>query len=162
MWLFGNWQIQIFKDEKVAKTKDNPQGLDIGVIPFPRIDNSGKFKPNTFGNAGPYWVVNSESKHKEEAISLVRYFSAGEGLKLYVSAYKLPPGPFDMSQITSFEDPYLSLQNFFAGASAAMTTSEIFTAEVASELVAQIQGVNNNMTICAFNLLNLEPRKLRG
>jgi raffinose/stachyose/melibiose transport system substrate-binding protein len=146
MWLFGNWQIQIFKDEKVTKSKDNPEGLDIGVIPFPKIDNNGKYRANTFGNAGPYWVINQEGKHKEAAIELVKNFCSGEGLKLYVSAYKLPPGPYDMKQIKSFEEPYLSLQNFFAGASSTMTNGQVLTAEVAQELVVQIQGVNNKMT----------------
>jgi raffinose/stachyose/melibiose transport system substrate-binding protein len=146
MWLFGNWQIQIFKDENVAKTKNNPDGLDIGVIPFPKVDNSGKYRPNTSGHAGPYWVVNQEGKHKKEALDLVGYFCAGEGLTLYVSAYKLPPGPFDMSKITSFEDPYLSLQEFFAKASPTMTNGNLLTPEVAQELVVQIQGVNNKMT----------------
>jgi len=147
MWLFGDWQIQIFKDENVLKTESNPEGIDVGVALFPAIDKY--HHPVEAGGAVGGLMINRNSAHKEEAAKFIKFLTFGQGKILIARTYKIPSGPYDPEKVEPYwEEPYKSLAKHFVNNMDSLVGwgNLILTPEVANELTVQIQGVNNGMT----------------
>jgi len=95
MYLMGNWIVPSLKS-------DYPE-FPLDIMPFPIIPG-GKGDPTTIGAAiQDHWCISEASKHKKEAMDLLRFMFKKENIikyindvgKLVVFNVDTPPGTYD-------------------------------------------------------------------
>ncbi|MFT4007220.1 MAG: extracellular solute-binding protein [Lacrimispora sp.] len=58
-----------------------------GILPFPRVEEGGKYALNTVTNA---LFIPANAKHPEEAVRFMKYYTSDQGIEEIIKSGRLP------------------------------------------------------------------------
>lgn len=90
MQLSGRWLVPKYREE--AK-------FNWDVAPFPKINSSGEIPLDASG-----WAISKSSKHKNEAIQLVKYLSSAKSSEKFTQSGLIVPARIDSANSPAFLD----------------------------------------------------------
>jgi raffinose/stachyose/melibiose transport system substrate-binding protein len=77
----------LFDAGSSAGTYEKDAEFEVGILPFPYVQEGGKYALNTVTNA---LFVPANAKHPEEAVKFIRYYTSDAGIQEIINSGRLP------------------------------------------------------------------------
>ena len=99
-WFQGNIAM-LFDAGSNAGLYETDCEFEVGILPFPYVEEGGKYALNTVTNA---LFVPANAKHPEEAVRFIKYYTSDAGIQEIINSGRLPS---TLSMQDKIEDPLL-------------------------------------------------------
>lgn len=85
-WYQGNIAM-LFDAGSNAGEYDTNSEFEVGILPFPYVEEGGKYALNTVTNA---LFIPANAKHPEEAVRFMKYYTSDAGIQEIINSGRLP------------------------------------------------------------------------
>ena len=138
-WLFGSWQIDIFRNENALMTENNEDGMVVTAHLFPAVTEGGTGVITA--NPGGRVSIATGTDAPEAALAVLHNFSTEPGQTVVAESYKIPiAANLDLDAI-ELEEPYSSLFAFYLDNLDKTVPLSVKYSEIAVALQNAIQGL---------------------
>lgn len=106
--------------------------FEVGILPFPYVQEGGKYALNTVTNA---LFIPSNAKHKEEAVRFIKYYTSDAGIAEIIKSGRLPSTKSMQDKVDS-----QIMKDLLATASGDNVTGYIQMQGISSEIASFLQN----------------------